>query len=48
MQELLPVIWNIAGDVFVLQQDNAPTPHAHDVVKLLRRKTHSSLILTYG
>jgi len=30
MQELLPVIYSIAGDVFVFQQDSAPKHRAHD------------------
>jgi len=29
MQELLPVIRSIAGDMFVFQQDNAPAHSAH-------------------
>jgi len=28
MQELLPVIYSIAGDVFVFEQDNARARHA--------------------
>ena len=39
MQELLPAIRSIAGDVFVFQQDNAPAHRAHDTVELLRRET---------
>jgi len=35
MQELLPVICSIAGDVFVFQQDNAPTHRAHVMVEFL-------------
>jgi len=34
MQELLPVTYSVAGDVFALQQDNAPTHHALDTVDL--------------
>jgi len=47
MQELLPVIYSIAGDVFVFQQDNASTHRAHDMVELLCREyeTHHSLIV---
>jgi len=45
MQELLPVICSIAGDVFVFQQDNAPTHSTHDMVKLLCHETHRSLIV---
>jgi len=39
MQELLSVICNIAGDVFVFQQDSAPTHRAHDTVELLCDET---------
>jgi len=39
MQKLLPVIRSIDGDVFVCQQDNAPTHRAHDTIELLRRAT---------
>jgi len=47
MQELLPVIYSIARDVFVFQQDNAPTHRAHDMVELLCRETppHSLLVI---
>ena len=36
MQKLLPTIRSIAGDVFVIQQDNAPAHRARDIVELLR------------
>ena len=39
MQKLLPAIRSIAGDVFVFQQDNAPTHRARDTAELLRRGT---------
>ena len=39
MQKLLPTIRSIAGDVFVIQQDNAPAHHARDTVELQRRET---------
>jgi len=39
MQELLPVIYSIVGDVLVCQPDNAPTHRAHDMVELLCRET---------
>jgi len=40
MQKLLPEIrCSIAGDMFVLQQDNAPAHRARDTVELLRSKT---------
>jgi len=47
MHELLSVIYSIAGDVFVFQQDNVPTPthRGHDLVELLCHETHRSLIV---
>ena len=36
MQEMLPAIRSIAGDVFVLQQDDAPAHHTRETVELLR------------
>jgi len=39
MQDLLPAIHSIAGDVFVFQQDNAPAHRAHDTVELLQSET---------
>jgi len=39
MQKLLSAIRSIAGDAFVLQQDNAPAHRARDTVELLRCKT---------
>jgi len=39
MQELLPVIRSIAGDVFVFHKDNAPAHCACDTVELLRCET---------
>jgi len=39
MQELLSVIYSIAGDVLIFQQDSAPAHHARDTVELLRRET---------
>jgi len=39
MQELLPVIRSIAGDVFVFQQRNVPTHRARQTVRLLCRET---------
>ena len=34
MQELLPVIYSFAADMFVFQKDNAPTYRARDTVEL--------------
>jgi len=48
MQELLPVIHSIAGDVFVFQQDNASTHRDHDMVELLCHETPHSLIVMCG
>jgi len=48
MQELLPVMCSIAGDVFVFLQDNAPTHCTHDTVKLLCHETPQSLIMICG
>jgi len=39
MQEALPAIHSIAGDVIVFHQDNAPVHCARDTVELLRRET---------
>jgi len=39
MQEVIPEIGSVAGDVFVLQQDSEPAHHARDTVELLRRET---------
>ena len=39
MQQLLPAIRSIAGDMFVFQQDSAPAHRARDTVELLRRET---------
>ena len=38
LQQLLPSIREIAGDVFVFQQDNAPAHRAHDTVVLLQQE----------
>jgi len=38
-QKVLPEIHSIAGDMFVFQQDNAPTHRARDRVELLRHET---------
>ena len=39
MQQLLPAICSIAGDMFVFEQDSAPAHRARDTVELLRRET---------
>jgi len=38
-QKLLPAIRSVAGDVFVFQQDSAPSRRARDTVELLHRET---------
>jgi len=39
LQQMLPGIRQLAGDVYVLQQGNAPAHRARDTVELLRRDT---------
>ena len=48
MQELLPVIYNTAGNIFVFQQVNAPTHRARDIFELLRCETPHPLTLICG
>jgi len=36
---MLPAIKHVAGDTFVFQQDNAPSHHAKDTIKLLQQET---------
>ena len=38
-QQMLPAIKRVAGDTTVFQQDNAPSHHAKDTIKLLQQKT---------
>jgi len=38
-KQMLPVVKHIAGDTFVLQQDNAPSHRAKDTIKLLQQET---------
>jgi len=44
MQELLPVIWSIAADVFVFQQEKAPAHRARGMMELLCRDSHTLFI----
>jgi len=37
-QQMLPAIKHVAGDTFVFQQDNAPSHHAKDTIKLLQQE----------
>ena len=47
MQQLLPAIRSIAGDMFVF--DSAPAHRARDTVELLRRETPQfTAVLTCG
>ena len=39
MQEMLPVIREISGEFFILQQDSTPAHRARDTVKLLEPET---------
>ena len=43
-----PHICSIAGDVFVLQPDGAPTHRTHDTVEFLCYETPQSLMLICG
>jgi len=36
---MLPAITHVVGDTFVFQQDNAPSHHAKDTIKLLQQET---------
>jgi len=47
-QQMLPAIKRVAGDTTVFQQDNAPSHHAKDTIKLLQQKTWTSLVLISG
>ena len=37
-QQMIPAINQVAGDMFVFQQDSAPAHHAHDTIQLLQRE----------
>ena len=39
IQEMLPSIRAIAGDVYIFQQDSVPTRRVHQMVKLLQHET---------
>ena len=48
-QQMIPAIKQVAGDMFVFQQDSAPAHHAHDTIQLLQRERRlTSLVLTSG
>ena len=38
-QQMLPANKHVAGDMFVFQQDNAPSHYAKDTIKLLQQET---------
>jgi len=38
-QQLLPAIWQVSGDFFVFQQDNASAHRACETIKLLQWET---------
>jgi len=38
-QQMLPAIKHVAGDTLVFQQDDAPSHHAKDTIKLLQQET---------
>ena len=37
--QMIPAIKQVAGDMFVFQQDSAPAHHARDTIQLLQRET---------
>jgi len=48
-QQMIPAIKQVAGDMFVFQQDSALAHHARDTIQLLQRERRlTSLVLTSG
>jgi len=45
---MLPAIKHVAGDMFVLQQDNASAHRARDTIKLLQQETLDFIDLISG
>ena len=43
-QQMLPAIKHVAGDTFVLQQDNAPSHRAKDMLNCHSKKRWISLV----
>ena len=41
--QLLPAIWQVSGNFFVLQQDSAPVHTARETIMLLQRETPAFL-----
>ena len=37
--QMIPAIKQVAGDMFVFQQDSTPAHHAHDTIQSLQRET---------
>jgi len=48
-QQMIPAIKQVAGGMFVFQQDSAPAHRAHYTIQLLQRERRlTSLVLTSG
>ena len=48
-QQMIPAIKQVAGDMFVFQQDSAPAHRARDTIQLLQRERRlTSLVQTPG
>ena len=47
-QQMISAIKQVAGDMFVFQQDSAPAHHAHDTIQCCRERRLTSLVLTSG
>jgi len=43
-QQLLPVVQEISGDFFILQQDSDPVHRSRDTIKLLERETRDTRV----
>ena len=48
LSQMIPAIKQVAGDMFVFQEDSAPAHRARDTIQLLQRETPASLVLTSG
>ena len=46
--QMLPAIEHVAGDMFVFQQDNAPSHHARTPLNIYSKKRRTSLVLISG
>jgi len=47
-QQMLPAINHVASDMFVVQQDNAPSHHARTPLNSYSKKCRTSLVLISG